>query len=132
MNKMVVIVLVLCIIGGAMSYIYIFSKKTDIISNQAVLVYKYEGKNINTKLTNQESMILKKILNHKRMYSDNPSCGFDKDISIRFDGQIFELACDDDPIIKDEKSGKYLSISDSEREKIDKIISKYGATFPAI
>lgn len=117
---------------GIASWYYYFSGKTNITSNSAVLVYKYGKKDIRVKLSEEESAILKKMFNHKWVGHDMPSCGFDDDISIRFDEEIFKPALDGHTTIGTKNSDLYFEISDSERKSMNEILKKYGATFPAL
>jgi hypothetical protein len=113
----------------------VFFIKTHTLGyKNAHIKYHYLKKNINETLSETDSEEIKKILNNRILYTDNPSCGFVKDISLQFnDGKfIFSIACDGDPIFKDEKTGKYFNVSEEERNQIDNILKKYGATFPAV
>lgn len=84
------------------------------------------------KLSEEESAVLKKMLNHKFVGHDLPACGFDPDISIRFGEEIFLPALDGHNAIGEKNSGLYFGISDSERKTMNTILKKYGATFPAL
>ena len=64
------------------------------------------------------------------LYNDEPSCGFDKNISIKFDNDYYCIACDSCGIVK--FKDKYFNISNSERSKVEKIFKKYGGTFPCV
>lgn len=77
-----VFVLLAFAIGTQLRYSF-FSEKTNITSDSAVLVYKYDDKNINVTLTQEESAVFKKMLHSKWLGHDVPACGFDPDISIR-------------------------------------------------
>ena len=101
--------------------------------------FKYETKDgeikdISDKLTSEEEETILSILNKKTLGRDNPSCGFDDDISIRFnnDEEIFSIACDNCGIIYWKNKDKYLSLTDSENETIRNILRKHGFIFPCV
>ncbi|KIR01133.1 hypothetical protein P261_02913 [Lachnospiraceae bacterium TWA4] len=66
----------------------------------------------------------------KRQYKDEPSCGFNKNISISFGDMVFCIAYDECNVVK--LNDRCISISEEDRQKIDKIFEKYGGHFPAI
>lgn len=93
-------------------------------------LYIYEDKNINESLNKEDMLIIKEIFNGKELFRDNPSCGFDENISLCFDNITFTVACDGCPIIK--YKNKYFYVSEIELEQIHNIMKKYGAKFPCI
>lgn len=111
-----------------------FFKLKEIIniadSNEAEIVYVYGDKNITEELSKDDLIIIKDIINGKQLYKDEPSCGFDENISLRFDKNIFSVACDGCPIIK--YNNKYFNVSDLQIEEIHNIMKKYGAKFPCV
>ena len=133
--KKILLGILLLLVGvafGTALWYFFFSGITSIPSDSAVLVYKYADKDIRVNLSEEESATLKKMFNHKFVGHDMPSCGFDDDISIQFGEEIFKPALDNDPIIGTKDSELYFGISDSEREKMNNILKKYEATFPAL
>ncbi len=94
------------------------------------LHYNYNNEHISVRLTKFESDIVKDIFNKKKLYFDEPSCGFDKNISIKFDNDYYCIASDSCGIVK--FKDKYFNISNSERSKIEKIFKKYGGEFPCV
>jgi len=123
-----VVILILC--GCFM--VNLFSFKVNISGTNAKLTYIYNAENNaenkNVTLSAEESEIIKNIFNGQKTHFDNPSCGFTKNISIKFNSQVFCIACDNCPIIK--LRGKYFSISETDRETINRIFEKYGGLFP--
>lgn len=124
-------VFVSLVIGIQLWYSF-FSGKTNITSDSAILVYKYDDKDIRVTLSEEESKVLKKMFNRKWVGHDIPACGFDDDISIRFGEEIFKPALDGDNAIGTKNNELYFGISDAERNTMNKILKKYGATFPAL
>ncbi|MGN0501741.1 MAG: hypothetical protein ACI4HN_02355 [Ruminococcus sp.] len=107
-----------------------FLPSTVGISEHADAKIKYftEDKNIEVTLDDSDCDELRRIFNGKTAYHDSPSCGFTELASVSFGNQIFMPACDGDGIIK--VGLKYITISEKERDTVDKIFAKYGATFP--
>ena len=128
-NTFTLIVVLVLLLGGYFVFNSVFPK-IKIKENNASIVYIYEDKTINSNLTVDESEFLKKIFNGKRAYFDNPSCGFDENVSVRFSDMTFCIACDTCSIIK--VKDRYFGISDEEREEINKIFEKYGGKFPCV
>lgn len=96
------------------------------------LVYRYDYVDVETQLTQQESEKICDIFNGKVLLSDNPSCGFDENISLIINNKVYSPACDDCCIVKDCSSGKYFNISRSERDTIEEIFVAYGGHFPCV
>lgn len=96
------------------------------------LVYKYVDTDIEVELTTKEAKEIIKILNNKALVRDNPSCGFDENIAFVINGNAYSPARDDCCIIKDCESGKYISITQEERDYIEKVFSNYGGHFPCV
>ena len=94
------------------------------------LHYNYNNEHISVILTKFENDIVKDIFNKKKLYFDEPSCGFDKSISIEFDDNYYCIACDSCGIVK--LNDKYFNISTAERSKIEEIFKKYGGEFPCV
>lgn len=107
----------------------------------ATITFVYCDKNINEKLTSEEAETLKSIVNGKRLFEDQPACGFSPDISFSFGNMIFSVANDTCEIIKFETThGKhkrkatdmYLFVTEQEKQKIYDVFNKYGGFFPCV
>lgn len=94
----------------------------------AKIKYVTEDKNIEVTLDDSDCDELRRIFSGKTAYHDSPSCGFTESASVSFGSQVFMPACDGDGIIK--VGLKYITVSEKERDTVDKIFAKYGATFP--
>ena len=105
-------------------------KVNNIPDTNAVLVFKYSDKNIEVALSSDESKTIKGIFDQKRLYADNPSCGFSEDISIRFGDLVFCVACDGCATVR--LNDRFFSVSDSDRAVIDQLFEKYGGFFPCV
>lgn len=105
--------------------------KINISDNAAAkIVYKYDDENIDRPLNEDDALIIRDIFNGKELFRDNPSCGFDTNISLRFDNSIFSVACDGCSIIK--YKNRYFNLSETQIEQIHNIMKKYGAHFPCV
>ena len=124
-----IITALLLIIGGYFMLKFLFPK-VSIPDTNARLNYVYNDKNIIANLSIEESKIIKNMFNGKRLYDDNPSCGFTDNVSISFDSLIFCVACDKCPIIK--YNNKYFKISEKDRTTINEIFERFGGSFPCI
>lgn len=124
----------LCIImifSAAILSSCIFSDTVNIPDDsQGSIKFIYIDKNINTQMDKQDSDEVISIFNNRKCYFDNPSCGFDENISLSFGTNTFLVACDGCSIIK--YHNKYFNVSNSEIEKIHNIMVKYGAVFPCV
>lgn len=130
-KKIIIFASIIIVIVGIISFNLIF-EKVNISSDDAILIYKYDNKNIKQELNKDDSALLKSILNNKRSYHDNPSCGFTEDVSIKFNNMVFCMACDNCSVVRLNNTSKYISISKEDRKKIEKIFNKYGGTFPCV
>ena len=108
----------------------IFALKTNIPDESARIIYIYNDQKVNILLSDEESDIIRNIFNNRKLYSDNPSCGFTQNVSVRFNELIFCIACDNCPIIK--LRNKYFKISSEDREVVNQIFEKYNGIFPCL
>lgn len=72
------------------------------------------------------------ILNGKRERRDEPACVFSEDISITIGGYTFALARDSCGIVKNCTTGKFIYISDSERDILEEMFTSRGGIFPCV
>ena len=124
-----------CIVLPLMILVMIFLGACNNTTNISVdsigqLHYNYNNEHISVILTKFENDIVKDIFNKKKLYFDEPSCGFDKSISIEFDDNYYCIACDSCGIVK--LNDKYFNISTAERSKIEEVFKKYGGEFPCV
>lgn len=132
MKKRIIFIstIVLILILGGLLVINTLFPKVNISTEKATLNYNYNKENISVELNEYESELLRKIFNGKRLYRDNPSCGFTENISIRFGDLIFCVACDNCPIVK--LDNKYFKISEIELQKLHNIFKSRGGVFPCV
>lgn len=96
--------------------------------------FHYKDSKVDKQLSNKDFEYICGLFNGKFLTFDNPSCGFDENISVKFNGgdQIFCLAHDGCPIIYWKNKDKYFSLSENEYSDLKNILSEYGVYFPCI
>jgi len=99
---------------------------------EAVLRFVYGEENIFQVLTPEEAEQVAEIFDQKILLTDSPSCGFDEDISITIDGQVFAVARDNCGIIQHCDSGRYFPVSEEDISFIHDLFEQYGGDFPCI
>lgn len=109
----------------------VFPKNVNISNDlQGSIKYIYNDENISASMSKDDSQTIINIINSNECHNDNPSCGFDGNISFSFGTDTFLPACDGCPIIK--YRTKYFNVSESEIEQIHNIMAKHGAKFPFV
>ena len=98
----------------------------------AVLTYSYGNIQIREELYGADVDAVVDILNGKLECNDNPACGFDEDIAIIIGSHTFALACDSCGVVKDCGTGKYIYISDGERDILESLFTSRGGKFPCV
>jgi hypothetical protein len=98
--KWITCVIAVVLIVGIIFMLGIDKVNTTKISN-GIVCFVYLDKNISTQLEDEYEKFVKKLFNDKRLYKDNPSCGFSENASISFNNgkNIFYIAQDLCPII---------------------------------
>lgn len=133
MKKALICILILIALV-ILAFIMIGYPKTD-LSNvyEAEIIFKYQEKDIIEKISREDLTSIKNILDKKELYRDNPSCGFDENISIKLDNDaLLLIARDGCPIIYYKNEDKYFTLSETEKEKLHEILIQYGMEFPCI
>ena len=130
-KKYYIVLVILLLMIPFMMFLSACNNTTNISTDSiGQLNYNYNNKHISVTLTNSESNTIKDMFNNKELYFDEPSCGFDKNISIKFENDYYCIACDSCGVIK--IGDKYFNISNSDRSKIEEIFKKYGGKFPCV
>ncbi len=122
----IVIAIVLCIV-------FVGSTKLSVSSFQ-------DGKTVfqgnTSELSSEDLAKIKDCFDNKTLYRDNPSCGFSDQVSVTLlddsNAYTFCFAMDSDNIVYLKEKNMYFQVSDSEKELIYTILSKYGFTFPCV
>ena len=102
-------------------------------ATSAEIVYIYNNINIEQVLESDELELIISILDNKRSYCDNLSCGFSDEICLRFDdSNTFCIACDTCPVIYWKNADRYINLTDDEQKKLYSLMQSYGADFPCL
>lgn len=131
-NKTMVISLTILAVVVIAGFFYCNPSRVDLsLYNDAEVVFWYGDENIKEKVSAEDAKILKDILHEKKeLYWDNPSCGFNDFVSVRFGNNVFSPACDNCNTIR--YRNKYLYLSDKEMRQVRRIMRKHGAHFPCV
>lgn len=128
-----VVLLIILIIGGG--WLLMKSYRTDMSTiNNGKVRFEYGDENILTDLSEEDLNTIREIFDDKKLYKDNPSCGFSESIAVLLndDSQIFCIACDTCPIIYNKNEGLYFKLSDEENILLRNLLKKYGFYFPCL
>ena len=110
--------------------------KTSVNKNAEVtLTFIYGEENICVTLTDDEAEKVIDILNgncYDSISSGFPSCGFDKNISLKVGDRIFAIACDTCNSIQDLGNLRYFDVPTEDMEYIHSLFEKYGGYFPCV
>ena len=110
--------------------------QTNVNNNADVtLTFIYGEENIEVTLEDDEAEKIVDILdgnNYASIFSGVPSCGFDKNISLKVGNRVFAIACDTCNCIQDLGNLKYFDIPKEDMEYIHSLFEKYGGYFPCV
>lgn len=103
-------------------------------ATEVTLKYYYIDKKIDVVVIDENDIRVIKESLKGVSYSDNPSCGFSLDISIKFSDRgksiIICPARDGCSKARIGDSGRYIDIKD--RKALESVLEKYGMTFPCV
>lgn len=125
-------VLIICLIGALLLGLCACTRVTVPQDAAVTLRFHYMDVSVDVQLPEAEAAQLRDMVAGKALSFDTPSCGFDRDASFAIDGRVFCPACDTCCIIRDCTSGKYLNVSQAERDLLDRIFEAYGGFFPCV
>ena len=123
----IILVLMLSICGCSQTSV---DKDADV-----TLTFIYGEENISVTLEDNEAEKIVDILsenNYDPHFSGAPSCGFNKNISLKVGNRIFAIACDTCNCIQDLGNLKYFDIPKADMEYIHSLFEKYGGYFPCV
>lgn len=110
--------------------------KTSVNKNLDVtLTFIYGEENISVTLEDDEAGKVVNILNGNNYDPISfavPSCGFDKNISLKVGGRTFAIACDTCNSIQDLGNLRYFDIPQEDMDYIHSLFEKYGGYFPCV
>ena len=124
---------ILCIISICLAFALCSCGRVSAGGSEPVeLKFHYDGASVDAVLSEQDSEVIRNMFDGKELYFDDPSCGFNENVSLRVDGKVFCPACDKCAVVKDCGSGQYFELSESERRELVKIFSQHGGSFPCV
>ena len=125
-----IIVFVVILLG----VIYLRQDKVNLdLVKKAEVYFQYGNTDTINQLSNNEMESVKTILNGKKLYKDNLSCGFSEAVSIKFDDEhTFCIARDTCPIIYWKEKNRYIRLTENEKTQLYNILEPYGFIFPCV
>ena len=125
-----IIVIVVILLG----VIYLLQDKVNLdLVKKAEVYFQYGTTDAINQLSNNEMESVKTILNRKKLYKDNLSCGFSEAVSIKFDDEhTFCIARDTCPIIYWKEKNRYIRLTENEKTQLYNILEPYGFIFPCV
>lgn len=125
-----IIVIVVILLG----VIYLRQDKVNLyLVKKAEVYFQYGNTDAINQLSNNEMESVKTILNGKKLYKDNLSCGFSEAVSIKFDDEnTFCIARDTCPIIYWKEKNRYIRLTENEKTQLYNILEPYGFIFPCV
>ena len=125
-----IIVIVVILLG----VIYLRQDKVNLyLVKKAEVYFQYGNTDTINQLSNNEMESVKTILNGKKLYKDNLSCGFSEAVSIKFDDEhTFCIARDTCPIIYWKEKNRYIRLTKNEKTQLYNILEPYGFIFPCV
>ena len=131
MKRLLTVLIILVVLFSLCS-----CSETSVSKNSEVtLTFIYGEKNIRVTLEDDEAEKVINILNgnnYDPVSFGVPSCGFDKNISLKIGGRTFAIACDTCNCIQDLGNLRYFDIPKEDLEYIHSLFEKYGGYFPCI
>lgn len=114
--------------------VFLFSScsKVEVAEGEIIAVFQYGDAEISKPLSDEDSEIVRKIFDGKRLFSDSPSCGFDENVALIIDGNTYCIACDTCGVIYNVEKDKYFNLNDKENETLRNLLCEYGFTFPCV
>lgn len=100
---------------------------------ECVVTFNYDDSHVSEIMSESDSLKIEAIFNNKKLYKDNPSCGFSKNISVTItDVGTFCFARDTCPIVYWQEKNCYFTISEIEQIELYTLLEKYGFYFPCL
>lgn len=100
---------------------------------EAEVCFQYRDANVLQNLDDEELALIKGIFDGKKLYQDNPSCGFRENISIKFNkAQTFCIARDTCPIVYILEADRYMKLTEEEKTRLYHVLEAHGFFFPCV
>ena len=125
---------IIVIVGILLGVIYLRQDKVNLyLVKKAEVYFQYGSTDSINHLSNNEMESVKTILNGKKLYKDNLSCGFSEAVSIKFDDEhTFCIARDTCPIMYWKEKNRYIRLTENEKTQLYNILEPYGFIFPCV
>ncbi len=102
-------------------------------ATEAKVCFQYGDVNVLQNLDDEELAIIKGIFDGKKLYKDNPSCGFSESILIKFNEyQTFCIARDTCPIVYILEADRYLKLTEEEKTRLYNVLEAHGVFLPCV
>ncbi len=129
--------LLICWVGAGIATFYVEFLKIDNIDMQfakgADVCFVYGDANVLKPMKEEDLELIQSIFDTKKLYKDNPSCGFDENISIKINKtHTFCIARDTCPIVYWKEKDRYIKLMEEEKNQLYKILESYGFSFPCV
>lgn len=139
--KKIFTVIILCTIVFVIIFLFIMSVFKPVNLDFADIVtvkYEYGGKSIYMEIIDIDEVVRLKAICKGTVINDFaiPACGFGT-VELTFEGKskhvVLYPACDScDTMRFGEENQFFYSIGEDERQELEEILEKYGATFPCV
>ena len=133
-KRFFVLILLFMLIAIVLGAIYIRSNKIRMdFATEGTVYFIHDDVNVASPLSDEDLNSIKGILDGKRMYKDNLSCGFSEDVSIKFNqSQTFCIARDTCPIVYWKEENCFIKLTEEEQSRLYELLEKYGFFFPCV
>lgn len=131
---LILIIFVFVLVSVVLGIMHFSVRKTNMeFAKEAEVCFIYGDVTTSQYLEDKDLETLKEIFDDKRMYKDTPSCGFSKDISVRFNqSQTFCVARDTCPIVYWMEEDRYITLTEEEKLLLYNLLESYGFVFPCL
>ena len=127
---LIVILAALCFAGIVTA---VFPKADLTFADEGEAVFRYGERDAVQPISAEDLSRICDLLDGKRLYSDDPSCGFSDDVSVVMNGtERFCFACDSCPVVYWKNKNKFIKLSEKENEELKGILALYGFEFPCL
>lgn len=124
----VVALVIICVIATLCGCTPVWHSEYD----SGRIVYNWQGVSFDEELTAGEVAAVVSVLNGKiteSIFTGEYACGFDERQAIRIGATTYYLAQDDCGYIQNGLNGKYISLTNEEREMLEEIFRAHGAEY---
>ena len=132
MKKAIYIIVALLLSAAVCLGVFVLRADRVRIEGEAEVCFRYGKNDVRQRLEGADRDELATILDSKRLYRGDPSCGFDEDVSVRFGAQTFCIARDTCPFLYCKEEDRYPKLSETEKSRLYELPEPYGVFFPCV